>query len=95
MGMDSVVVKIPNNSDPALPANPIGFMRLVPPGKGLEHHRRAEFMISLIPEYHGKGYGTEALQWLIDVGFKRANLNRIDGSYNLDNRPAAKCYERL
>lgn len=61
----------------------------------MEHHRRASFIISLRPEYHGRGYGTEALIWLLEVGFKRANLNRIDGWYNSGNLPAKKCYERL
>jgi RimJ/RimL family protein N-acetyltransferase len=90
-----VVIKVPNKTDPTLPATPIGFMRLVPPGKGLEHHQRAKFIISLVPTAHGQGYGTEALQWLLEVGFKRTNLHRIEGSYSENNITAANCYQKL
>jgi RimJ/RimL family protein N-acetyltransferase len=88
-------VKLPNETDDALPAIPIGFLKLIPPGKGLEHHRRARFSISLRPAFQGKGYETEAMRWLIEVGFRRANLNRIEGSYHLVNSSAAKCYKNL
>jgi RimJ/RimL family protein N-acetyltransferase len=90
-----VIIKLPQNEDLNLPASPIGFMKLVPPGKGLEHHHRAKFIISLVPTAHGQGYGTEALQWLLEIGFKRANLHRIEGSYSANNITAANCYRKL
>lgn len=90
-----VVIKLPNDKDPTVPATPIGFLRLVSPGKGLEHHQRAEFIISLRPAFHGKGFGTETVNWLVTIGFQRANLHRIGGSYNMGNIPAEKCYTKL
>jgi RimJ/RimL family protein N-acetyltransferase len=90
-----VIIKLPQNEDLNLPASPIGFMKLVPPGKRLEHHHRANFSISLVPTAHGQGYGTEALRWLLEIGFKRANLHRIKGSYYANNTTAANCYRKL
>ncbi|KAH8089370.1 acyl-CoA N-acyltransferase, partial [Filobasidium floriforme] len=58
-------------------------------------HQRAEFIISLRPAFHGKGFGTKAVNWLVTVGFQRANLHRIEGSYNMGNIPAEKCYKKL
>jgi RimJ/RimL family protein N-acetyltransferase len=70
-------------------------MRLMHPGKGMEHHRRADFMIMLDPAYHRRGYGEEALRWLLWTGFKHANLHRIEGSYFDTNVPGAKLYEKV
>jgi RimJ/RimL family protein N-acetyltransferase len=73
----------------------IGMMGLMHPGLGLHHHQRAEFMIMLDPVYQGKGYGEEALRWLLCTGFRHANLHRIEGSYYYDNLPAAKLYRKV
>jgi len=49
----------------------------------------------LEPAYQGKGYGEEALRWLLSTGFRHANLHRIEGSYFCDNLPAAKLYRKV
>ncbi len=46
-------------------------------------------------EYQGKGYGTEAMELLLNYGFKTVNLNRIQlRVYEFNNR-AIKSYNRI
>jgi RimJ/RimL family protein N-acetyltransferase len=42
-----------------------------------------------------KGYGTEATQMLVDVGFRTLNLNRIDLDVHDFNARAIQCYEKI
>lgn len=49
------------------------------------HHRNAEIGINLGTAYQGQGYGREALNWMLDWGFKHAGLHTISiiaASYN-------------
>ncbi|KAF4975210.1 hypothetical protein FZEAL_7967, partial [Fusarium zealandicum] len=51
----------------------------------VSHHRNAEIGISLAKEYQGQGYGREAINWMLDWGFKHAGLHSIgitSASYN-------------
>ena len=43
----------------------------------------------------GKGYGTEAMNLLIDYGFNTLNLNRLDLKVNDFNSRAIKCYKKV
>ena len=45
--------------------------------------------------YWGKGYGTEAMELLLNYGFKVLNLNRIELLVHDFNERAIKCYEKL
>ena len=44
-----------------------------------EVSRKAEFGIRILPEYQGKGLGTEASKLVIEYGFETLNLHRIYG----------------
>lgn len=46
-------------------------------------------------EYHGKGYGTEAMKLLVDYGFNTLNLNRIELEAHSLNFRALKSYEKV
>ena len=46
-------------------------------------------------DYWGKGYGTEAIELLLDYGFNTLNLNRIELLVHDFNHKAIKCYEKL
>lgn len=46
-------------------------------------------------ENQGKGYGTEALQLLLNYGFNTLNLNRIDLKVYEFNTRAIKCYKKV
>ena len=45
-------------------------------------------------EEQGKGYGTEAVAWLLAVAFERANLHRVELECNAGNVGARKVYEK-
>lgn len=45
-------------------------------------------------EYWSKGYGTEAIQLVLDFGFNYLNLNNIDLALMEFNQRALKCYEK-
>lgn len=43
----------------------------------------------------GKGYGPEALSWLVEQAFHRHNLHRIEGEVFDFNEAALKAYEKV
>ena len=44
--------------------------------------------------YWSKGYGTEAIQLILDYGFNYLNLNNVDLALMEFNQRALKCYEK-
>ncbi|KAK0307770.1 hypothetical protein LTR82_015807 [Friedmanniomyces endolithicus] len=71
-------------SGEALPADrasskltPIGLMTLDGDEKAMAHHRHAGMGVFLLRAYQGQGYGSEAIRWALERGFKQANLHRI------------------
>ncbi|EIN12886.1 acyl-CoA N-acyltransferase [Punctularia strigosozonata HHB-11173 SS5] len=57
--------------------------------------RSASFAVALMPEYWGKGYGTEVTGWIVDWGFRQLGLHRI-GLQVLDiNVGAIALYKKL
>jgi RimJ/RimL family protein N-acetyltransferase len=75
---------------------PIGRMDLHPePEKLLKHHRNAEVGIQIKEEYQRKGYGTEAIKWVLEWAFKYGGLHRV-GITSFSYSPGARrLYERL
>lgn len=70
-------------------------MMLSPINKGWERHGRSTFGILMVDEYTGKGYGTEALTWLVHEAFYRHNLRRIDGETIGANARALAAYLKV
>ena len=70
-----VVICIPP-SDPQSKPTPIGtvFLKTV----AFFHHRFTELGIDILSEYQGKGYGTEAIEWIVDWAFDVAGMHRIN-----------------
>lgn len=57
--------------------------------------RRAEVGYALaVPEW-GKGYANEAVTALLDWGFERLDLNRVEADIDPRNTPSARALERL
>lgn len=46
------------------------------------------------PAMHGKGYGTDAVKLLCDLGFDEMNLHKIKVEVLVFNQAALRCYEK-
>jgi RimJ/RimL family protein N-acetyltransferase len=44
-----------------------------------------ELIYAFLPEHWGKGYATEAARAVIDVGFRRCGMTRIEATVNAEN----------
>ncbi|KAF2732329.1 acyl-CoA N-acyltransferase [Polyplosphaeria fusca] len=74
---------------------PIGQLTLKPLPPALMHHRNTELAIDILPQFQGKGYGSEAIAWVLDYAFRRAGLHRVSIRAFGWNEGAARLYERL
>lgn len=74
-------------------SKPIGFMGLSNISKP---NKNADLFIAIgEDEYRGKGIGKIAMNWLIDYGFKKLKLHKINLGVIKDNIPAVKLYKSL
>jgi ribosomal protein S18 acetylase RimI-like enzyme len=74
---------------------PIGVVCLSKLKDGLEHHRESYCSINIAASYRSKGYGSEAIRWVLNWGFQIANLHRITIEAFSYNDGAVRLYERL
>jgi RimJ/RimL family protein N-acetyltransferase len=75
-------------------STPIGFIFLTKPSNENAHHRNADLGIHIIEGQRGKGYGTEAIKWVLNWAFRMAGLHRVQLSVFEWNENARKVYER-
>lgn len=74
---------------------PIGFLNLEYGGYGNKPHNRSALLgITIARPYQNNGYGTEAVNWLLDWGFRHANLHSIHLGSVEYNKRAHRCYEK-
>lgn len=66
----------------------IGHYRIKP------EHYRAEVGYMILPEYHGKGITTEAVQCVVDYGFNRMQLHSIEGVIDPENGASEKVLQK-
>ena len=57
--------------------------------------RRAEIGYDLTQKQWGKGYATEAVKAVIDFGFNRMNLNRIEATITPGNDASVQVLKKL
>ncbi len=62
----------------------IGHYRIKP------EHYRAEVGYMILPEYHGKGITTEAVQCVVDYGFNTMQLHSIEGVIDPENEASER-----
>jgi RimJ/RimL family protein N-acetyltransferase len=74
---------------------PIGEIHLKPLPASLSHHRTSEIGLDILPEYQGRGYGSEAINWALDYAFRRAALHRVSIRAFGWNEGAVRLYGRL
>jgi RimJ/RimL family protein N-acetyltransferase len=77
------------------PVEPIGCISLTGAQPGVQHHRNSYISIDIVKPHQRKGYGTEAITWVLDWGFKIAGLHRIGIECFSYNKGAKDLYERL
>lgn len=81
-------------SDGSLRGVPIGIICLTGMPANNAHRQSAQMAISMLAEHQGKGYGTEAVRFLLDWAFLFANLNCVR-LRTLDNNVASqRVYEK-
>ncbi|KAL8279018.1 hypothetical protein RQP46_008687 [Phenoliferia psychrophenolica] len=80
--------------EPKVAGEVVGFMNLGSVAAG-SPHRRTYFGITFRPEFTDKGYGTEALEWLLEQAFKRFNLHKVTGETVAWNARARAVYAKV
>lgn len=55
----------------------------------------AEIGYVLNPDFHGKGYATEAVKKIIDFGFSELSLNRIEARFMKGNEASLRLMQRV
>jgi RimJ/RimL family protein N-acetyltransferase len=58
-------------------------------------HRQGEVGGAFHPDYHGRGYATEAARRLLEVAFEDLDLHRVIGRIDARNDASARWLERL
>jgi ribosomal-protein-alanine N-acetyltransferase len=84
---DGIIWKIAYKDDPGL-IGTIGFWSM------LKEHYRAEIGYMLNSSEQGKGVMSEALQAVLDYGFKQMNLHSVEANVNPHNHASIKLLER-
>ncbi|KAF2475475.1 acyl-CoA N-acyltransferase [Lindgomyces ingoldianus] len=74
---------------------PIGQIHLKAASRHMAHHRNTEIGIDILPQYQGKGYGSEAIQWALRFAFERAGLHRVTIRAFEWNDGAVRLYRKL
>lgn len=73
----------------------IGIIALKKDEPGHGHHRKSSISIDIAKPYQNHGYGSEAIEWVVDWGFRKAGLHRIAVEAFSYNPGATRLYERL
>lgn len=92
-----VVICLPstNTDNDKSTSNPIGAIHLTKLPENQTHHRSTEIGIEILQEYQGKGYGSEAIRWIVDWAFERLGLHRVQVRAFGWNARAIELYKRL
>ncbi|KAL2065832.1 hypothetical protein VTL71DRAFT_3502, partial [Oculimacula yallundae] len=95
-----IICLAPPPSNPALPSDtkappptPIGCIALTGLTPGHYQHRNSNISIDIIAPYQRKGYGGEAIKWIVDWGFRIAGLHSIGIECFSYNSGARELYE--
>jgi RimJ/RimL family protein N-acetyltransferase len=90
-----VIICVPSEDDASKPGTAIGQICLKGCPPPYMHHRSSEIGVDILPEWQGKGYGSEAIIWVLEYAFLRAGLHKVRVVAFEWNAGAMKLYERL
>ncbi|GAA6009607.1 hypothetical protein JCM10207_004122 [Rhodosporidiobolus poonsookiae] len=92
----SVMICLPATSTdgPEAKETVIGWMQLHERQAG-SPHRKADLGLSLHRDHQGKGYGKEAIRWLLEMAFLSHSFHRIECEAFVWNEAAVKVYTSL
>ncbi|TVY27953.1 Spermidine N(1)-acetyltransferase [Lachnellula hyalina] len=91
------VTSAKEGAEVSIPATkPIGLINLHPGfEQGREQHRNADIGVKIAADYQRKGYGGEAIKWILGWAFKYGGLHRVGISCASHNPGARRLYESL
>lgn len=75
--------------------NIIGYVGLTGLPPRMAHHRSASILVCIMDGYQDKRYGREAINWIVDWGFRHADLHRISIGAISYNERAIALYQSL
>ena len=94
MFMSVMICIIPDEGSDKEPET-IGVISLKQQAPVLAHNRTHEFGITIARQYQDKGYGPEAISWMLDWSFLTAGLHRVELTVYEWNERAQKVYQKL
>jgi len=90
----SLIICLPSTTTSAQTQTPIGILTLTP-SLSRCHQKQTNLGIFILPSFQRKGYGTEAVNWILVWGFLRKGLSGIHLRCFEYNQNAMKLYRRL
>jgi RimJ/RimL family protein N-acetyltransferase len=87
--------ELPQDSDAKTTDTPIGILNLRSMGSRAALDRHTKIAIALAKDYQGKGYGSEAINWVVDWAFTFGGLHRVCIESFSFNTGAGRLYKRL
>lgn len=82
-------------TDPDTKPTPIGCIHLDALKSNHAQHSHSTIGIAVVPAYQGKGYGGEAIRWILQWAFVSRRLHRVNIGCFGYNPGAKRLYERL
>jgi RimJ/RimL family protein N-acetyltransferase len=92
--MSVMICIIPEEGSDKVPET-IGVISLKEQPAGFTHNRTHELAITIARQYQDKGYGSEAISWMLDWAFLTAGLHRVELMVSEWNERAQKVYQKL
>lgn len=90
-----ICLKPADESISAAELTPVGYVHLDRTPTNLPQHRSGDIGLAITPAHQGKGYGSEAIAWILDFAFNEANFHRVGCPVFSWNTRAWELYRRL
>ncbi|GAA5984388.1 hypothetical protein JCM10908_003329 [Rhodotorula pacifica] len=91
----AVMFCLPSEEDASKAGTAVGWMHLEPFDSDNPQNRCARFAITLNKSHQGRGYGGEAMEWLLRRAFVGHGLNRVESGCWAWNEAAVRLYKKV